>query len=120
MPSPFPREPGATGPPMWYRCSAVGVLNALILKPLNVPHAGNLYNSARKPFGWDQQSYPDYLDYRDRNSTFSGIAAYDMTTRRLRRWRLSNRNVRATGEYSGRPRTFSPGNAFELSAAFRH
>jgi predicted permease len=54
------------------------VLNALILKPLNVPHPGNLYNIARKPQGWDTESYPDYIDYRDRNSTFSGIAAYEM------------------------------------------
>jgi predicted permease len=54
------------------------VLNALVLKPLNVPQPGNLYNIARKPQGWDSQSYPDYLDYRDRNSTFSGIAAYNM------------------------------------------
>jgi predicted permease len=54
------------------------VLNALVLKPLNVPHAGNLYNIARKQPGWDTQSYPDYIDYRDGNSTFSGIAAYEM------------------------------------------
>jgi predicted permease len=54
------------------------VLNALILKPLNVPQPKNLYNIARKPVDWDLQSYPDYLDYRDHNSTFSGIAAYDM------------------------------------------
>lgn len=64
------------------------VLNALILKPLNVPHAGNLYNIARKPVGWDTQSYPDYLDYRDRNSTFSGIAAYDMTEAGIRKGNL--------------------------------
>ncbi|MHB2006628.1 MAG: ABC transporter permease, partial [Acidobacteriaceae bacterium] len=54
------------------------VLNALILKPLNVPHPGNLYNIVRKPQGWDSQSYPDYIDYRDRNSTFRGIAAYNI------------------------------------------
>ena len=54
------------------------VLNSLVLKPLNVPHPGNLYNIARKPQGVDTQSYPDYLDYRDRNSSFSGIAAYVM------------------------------------------
>lgn len=54
------------------------VLNALVLKPLNVPHAGNLYNIAHKQPGWDTQSYPDYIDYRDGNSTFSGIAAYEM------------------------------------------
>ena len=27
--------------------------------------------------GAHYQSYPDYLDYRDRNSTFSGMVAYD-------------------------------------------
>ncbi len=35
------------------------VLNALVLKPLNVPHAENLYNIARKPLGWDTESYPE-------------------------------------------------------------
>jgi hypothetical protein len=55
------------------------VLNALILKPLNVPDAQSLYNIAHKSSGWDTQSYPDYIDYRDRNRTFSGISAYRMT-----------------------------------------
>ncbi|MFZ0518110.1 MAG: ABC transporter permease [Acidobacteriaceae bacterium] len=54
------------------------VLNTLILRPLNVPHPENLYNIASKQVGSDYQSYPDYRDYRDRNSTFSGIAAYNM------------------------------------------
>lgn len=53
------------------------VLNALVLRPLNVAQPRNLYNIARKPVGWDTESYPDYQDYRDRNSTFSGIAAYN-------------------------------------------
>ncbi|HEX3438299.1 MAG TPA: ABC transporter permease [Pseudacidobacterium sp.] len=52
------------------------VLNALVLRPLNLPHSDTLYNISRRPFGWDTQSYPDYLDYRDRNNTFSGIAGY--------------------------------------------
>ncbi len=64
------------------------VLNALILTPLNVPHAGNLYNIVRKPVGWDTESYPDYLDYRDRNSTFSGIAAYNMAEAGIRKGNL--------------------------------
>ncbi|MHB8303804.1 MAG: ABC transporter permease [Acidobacteriaceae bacterium] len=54
------------------------VLNALVLKPLNVPHSESLYNIVRKSQGEDSQSYPDYIDYRDRNSTFSGIAAYNI------------------------------------------
>jgi|SRR5579884_294137 len=52
------------------------VLNALVLKPLNVPHPQNLYQISRRPPGWDTQSYPDYLAYRDRNRTFLGMAAY--------------------------------------------
>lgn len=56
------------------------VLNALILKPLNVPHPQSLYNVEHKEPGFAGQSYPDYIDYRDRNTTFSGMAAYDMTS----------------------------------------
>jgi len=52
------------------------VLNALILRPLNVPDAQNLYQIARNHHGWDTQSYPDYTDYRDKNTTFKGIAGY--------------------------------------------
>ena len=57
-----------------------GVLNALILRPLHTPQAKNLYRIVGKQYGWDGQSYPNYLDYRDRNSTFSGmIAQYGMS-----------------------------------------
>jgi predicted permease len=56
------------------------VLNALILRPLNVPQSQSLYNVEHKDRGAYDQSYPDYLDYRDRNTTFSGMIAYDMTT----------------------------------------
>ena len=34
------------------------VLNALVLKPLNLPDAGNLYSVQR--FRFPSQSYPDY------------------------------------------------------------
>ena len=54
------------------------VLNGLVLRPPNVPQPRSLYNISRKPYGWDTQSYPDYLDYRDRNKTFSGMAAYSL------------------------------------------
>jgi predicted permease len=56
------------------------VLNALILKPLNVPQSQSLYNVEHKEHGSYFQSYPDYVDYRDRNRTFSGMAAYYMTS----------------------------------------
>ena len=41
-----------------------GVLNALILRPLNVPRPESLYGIDRN--GWGFQSYPNYLDVRDR------------------------------------------------------
>ena len=48
-----------------------GVLNALILRPVNVPGAKSLYAIDHVDDGW--QSYPNYLDLRDRNHTFDGI-----------------------------------------------
>lgn len=54
------------------------VLNGLILQPLNVPQPRSLYTVSRKPKNWDTQSYPDYIDYRDRNKTFSGLATYSI------------------------------------------
>jgi predicted permease len=55
------------------------VLNALVLRPLNVPDARNLYQVSRLHAGWDSQSYPDYVDFRDKNTTFSSLAAYSFT-----------------------------------------
>ncbi len=51
-----------------------GVINALILKPLSVPQPQTLFYVRPASVGGGQ-SYPDYLDYRNRNSTFSGMAA---------------------------------------------
>ncbi len=53
-----------------------GVLNALILRPLNLPGADRLYEVAQRQLRDDNQSYPDYLDYRARNTAFSDMAAY--------------------------------------------
>jgi predicted permease len=53
-----------------------GVLNALILRPLNVPDAQSLYTIERGGFKDQATSYPDYLDLRDRNRTFDGLTAY--------------------------------------------
>jgi len=51
------------------------VLNALVLKPLNLPGARSLY--AVENEGEPMNSYPDYRDMRDRNRTFDGIALYN-------------------------------------------
>jgi predicted permease len=53
------------------------VLNALILRPLNVPQPESLYTIEH---GSDKSlvlSYPDYLDLRDRSRSFEGLAAYN-------------------------------------------
>lgn len=56
-----------------------GVLNALILRPLNVPQAESLYGIERGRDKAVNQSYPDYLDLRDRNRSFEDLAAYNVT-----------------------------------------
>ena len=56
------------------------VLNALILRPLNVPNAPSLYELGRVDDKWGgNQSYPNYLDLRDRNHNFEGLAADSIT-----------------------------------------
>jgi len=56
------------------------VLNALILRPVNVPDAQTLYTLQRaygKGFT-PSQSYLDYVDLRDRNHTFANLAAFQI------------------------------------------
>jgi predicted permease len=55
------------------------VLNALILRPLNVPNAQSLYTIERGAEKEQSTSYPDYLDLRDRNRGFDGLMAYILT-----------------------------------------
>jgi predicted permease len=52
------------------------VLNALVLRPVNVPHPQSLYMLQRGQ--WPSQSYLDYVDLRDRNRTFESLIAYDI------------------------------------------
>src|ERR1700680_2892170 len=56
------------------------VLNGLILRPLNVPQAESLYGIERaSDKDTDMtQSYPDYLDLRDRNRSFDNLAAFSV------------------------------------------
>jgi predicted permease len=53
-----------------------GVLNALILRPLDLPHVEQLVQIEQQHPGYITQSYPDYLDFRARNSSFSDLAAF--------------------------------------------
>jgi len=54
------------------------VMNGLILRPLNVPQAQSLYTIERASDKDPSQSYPDYLDLRDRNHSFDDLAAYSI------------------------------------------
>jgi len=52
------------------------VLNALVLRPLNLPDSQRLYTiEQRQVFN----SYPDFLDLRDRIHSFDAVAAYSIT-----------------------------------------
>jgi hypothetical protein len=57
-----------------------GVMNALVLRPLNVPQAESLSGTA---YGDDTgfQSYPNYVDLRDRNRSFDGLAAFNFAVK---------------------------------------
>ncbi len=56
------------------------VLNALVLRPLNVPHPDNLFMLERA-YGSEttpSESYPDYRDLRDRNRSFDSLVLYNI------------------------------------------
>jgi len=54
------------------------VLNGLILRPLDLPNEKSLYGLENRN-GSGYQSYPDYEDLRDRNSSFQSLAAFGIT-----------------------------------------
>ena len=53
-------------------------VNGFILRPLKVPHADSLFQVRGAPID-ESFSYPDYLDLRDRNRSFDGLAAYQFS-----------------------------------------
>lgn len=80
------RTPGFTVTAIFTLALAIGanavvfsVMNAFIIRPLNVPDSQNLYGIARTASNDMGQSYPDYLDLRDRNHSFDDLAAYNIT-----------------------------------------
>ena len=54
------------------------VMNALILHPLHVPNADSLYGIQHRNESSLYESYPDYLDLRDRNRSFESLAAFNI------------------------------------------
>jgi len=59
------------------------VLNALVLRPLDVPHAEDLFMLERAYSGGNSpsQSYPDFRDLHDRNRSFDSLISYDIIGR---------------------------------------
>jgi predicted permease len=56
------------------------VLNAMVLRPLNVPDGTNLYE-VQRAFGKGvapSHSYPDYKDLRDRNRAFESLMSFEI------------------------------------------
>jgi predicted permease len=53
------------------------VMNALVLRPIDLPQGQNLYmiEWGKRHF---MQSYPDYVDLRDRSRAFEGVVAFDV------------------------------------------
>jgi predicted permease len=52
---------------------AFATFDALVLRPLKVPHAESLYEVGRVK--QENESYPGYLDLRDRTRSFAGLSA---------------------------------------------
>jgi predicted permease len=82
-----------------------GVVNAVLLHPLDVSDPQNLYQVRLKPwtsFKLLTTSYPAYEDLRRRNTTFSGMAGFDGFAEATLRWgnRVKSVNGYAvTGNY---------------------
>lgn len=79
------RSPGFTSVAVFTLALGIGanavvfsVLNALVLRPVNVPQAQNLYEIERGKDRTPSNSYLDYIDLRERNRSFDGLVAYEM------------------------------------------
>jgi predicted permease len=55
------------------------VMNAFVIRPLDVPHADSLYALQHGNEASGYESYADYVDLRDRNHTFESLLAYNAT-----------------------------------------
>ncbi len=67
-----------------------GVLNAVLLQPLKVSEPQTLYQLRHKPwmsFRLLTTSYPAFEDFRQRNTTFSGVAAINGYSQAALIWR---------------------------------
>ena len=56
------------------------IMNTFVLRPLNVPDAQSLYELQHGDEASENQSYPNYLDLRDRNHTFASVIASNINS----------------------------------------
>src|SRR4051812_21253241 len=59
--------------------SIFSLVDTVLLRPLAVHEPSRLvelYGTIHNGADWSLQSYPDYKDYRDRNTVFSGLMMY--------------------------------------------
>lgn len=58
------------------------LIDGFVLHPLQLPHEGNLYSLEWQSDHYGADSYPNFIDLRDRNRSFESLAAYgiDETT----------------------------------------
>src|SRR6202795_2412064 len=78
----FKKNPGFTAVAVLTLAVAIGgnavvfsTLNGLILRALNVPRPESLYTIEHGIDKDSSESYPDYLDLRDRNRSFDSLIA---------------------------------------------
>jgi predicted permease len=76
------KNPGFTAVAVLTLAVAIGanavvfsVMNGLLLRALNVPHPETLYSLEHGTDKDPSESYPDYLDLRDRNRSFDSLIA---------------------------------------------
>src|SRR3954447_12892387 len=60
-----------------------GILNALIIRPLDLPQSESLYSLQRVADKYGAESYPTYVDLQDRQRSFDALAAYSIETAAL-------------------------------------
>src|SRR5262245_61712899 len=80
------RNPGFSAVALLSMALAIGIntavfslINAIVLRPLPVRNPDELvalYAMNSKNSGYSTTSYPDYVDYRQRNEVFSDLAAF--------------------------------------------
>jgi len=71
--------------------SIFSLVDTALLRPLAVKEPSQLRRALRHLHNgadWSLQSYPNYKDYRDRNSVFSGLFVYSRCRRQSHSQRL--------------------------------